>query len=77
MQISEEPKQKYYVQFYCMTDKKWLTLDKYTYYVDAVVYLGKVIEANPKDDHRVLRVSKEVALEVPSIDFEKGESSER
>ena len=71
MEISEQPKTKYYVQFYCMTDKKWLTLDKYAYYVDAVVYLGKVIEANPKDDHRVLRVYSETAIEVPSIDTEK------
>tara|TARA_R100001510_G_C7598068_1_gene165531 strand:- start:612 stop:779 length:168 start_codon:yes stop_codon:yes gene_type:complete len=54
-----------------MSDKKWVTLDKYIYYVDAVVYLGKVIEANPKDDHRVLRVYSETAIEVPSIDTEK------
>ena len=73
MQPSEEPKTKYYVQFYCMTDKKWLTLDKYTYYVDAVVCLGKVIEGNPKDDHRVLRVYSETVIEVPSIDTEMNE----
>jgi len=71
MLISEEPKTKYYVQFYCMTDKKWVTLDRYTYYVDAVVYLGKHIEANPSEDHRILRVMSEVAIEVPSIDSEK------
>ena len=51
MQISEAPKTKYYVQFYCMSDKKWLTLD----------------------NHRVLRVNSEVAIEVPSIDTEKME----
>ena len=71
MQISEAPKTKYYVQFYCTAELKWLTLDKYTYYVDAIVHLGKVIEANPKDDHRVLRVYSETAIEVPSIDKEK------
>ncbi|MEK9984602.1 MAG: hypothetical protein VW879_07650 [Opitutae bacterium] len=37
MQISESPKTKYYVQFYSMSDKKWLTHDKYEYYVDAIV----------------------------------------
>lgn len=73
MQISEAPKTKYYVQFYCMSDKKWLTIGKYEYYVDAIVDLGKAIEANPKDDHRVLRLSSEVAIEVPSIDSEKME----
>ena len=73
MLFSEEPKTKYYVQFYCMTDKTWLTLDKYTYYVDAVVYLGKHIEANPSEDHRILRVMSEVAIEVPSVDSEKGD----
>jgi len=73
MQISEAPKTKYYVQYYCMSDKQWLSLDKFIYYVDAVVYLGKHIEANPSEDHRILRVSSEVAIEVPSIDSEKME----
>lgn len=71
--ISEEPKTKYYVQFYCTIEKRWLTVDKYTYYVDAVIHLGNVVEANPQHDHRVLRVNSEVAIEVPSIDTEKGD----
>lgn len=71
--ISEEPKTKYYVQFYCMDDRKWMTLDAYTYYVDAVVYLGKMLESAPRTDHRVLRVDSKVAIEVPSIDTEKGD----
>lgn len=73
MQISEAPKTKYYVQYYCMSDKQWTSIDKFTYYVDAVVDLGKHVEANPSEDHRILRVSSEVAIEVPSIDTEKME----
>ena len=73
MQISEAPKTKYYVQFYCMSDKKWLTINKFIYYVDAVVDLGLQISANPSEDHRILRVMSETAIEVPSIDSEKME----
>lgn len=71
--ISEDPKTKYYVQFYCMTEKRWLTVDGYTFHVDAVIHLGKVVEANPQHDHRVLQVNSEVCFEVPSIDTEKGD----
>jgi len=71
MEASEAPKTKYYVQYYCMSDKQWMTIDAYKYYVDAVVYLGKHIEANPSEDHRILRVMSETAIEVPSIDSEK------
>ena len=73
MEISEEPKTKYYVQFYCMDDRKWLTPDAFTYYLDSVVYLGKMVESAPKTDHRVLRVYSETAIEVPSIDTEMNE----
>ena len=71
MLISEEPKTRYYVQFYCMSDRKWETVDKYTYYVDAVIHLGKEVESDPDVDHRVLKVMSETAIEVPSIDSEK------
>ena len=70
MVISEEPKTRYYVQFYCMSDRKWETIDTYTYYVDAVIHLGKHVESTPNVDHRVLKVMSETAIEVPSIDSE-------
>ena len=69
MEVSEPKSQKYYVQYYDVDE--WKTLDKYTYYVDAVVYLGKCVEAHPETDHRVLRVISETAIEVPSIETEK------
>jgi len=70
MEISEEPKTKYYVQFYSIKDCKWITLHKYQYYFDAVIYLGQVMKSSPKEDHRVLKVNSETAIEVPSIDKE-------
>ena len=69
MEVSEPRSQEYYVQYYDVIG--WVTLDKYTYYVDAVVYLGQHIEAHPKPDHRVLRVISETVIEVPSIETEK------
>lgn len=73
MQISEAPKTKYYVQYYCMSDKQWISLDKFIFYVDAVINLGRQIESNPSEDHRILKVMSETAIEVPSIDSEKME----
>lgn len=73
MEVSEAPKTGYEVQYYFMSDKEWLTVGRFKYYTDAVIDLGKHVEINPNMDHRIIRVSVEVAIEVPSIDTEKME----
>jgi hypothetical protein len=69
MEVSEPRSQEYRVQR--CDGQDWWTVDKHTYYVDAVVCLGQRVESDPESDHRVLRVTFETAIEVPSIETEK------